>query len=276
LREGEKFLDPRRLVGDNEAKAAREKRGRPSLKLIDTHAHLDEVKDLPGALSRARDAGVQSIVGVGSDLASNEKVLQLATQFPGFVYPALGLHPWRLGGMDVEANLSFIQKELPRCLALGEVGLDFALQTAREYQEEVLGRLFTIASREKRPVLVHARRAWGEALRLLNSFHIEKAIFHWYSGPADVLQAVFARGYLISATPAAAYSEKHRRAIRSAPLSQLLLETDAPEVYRGTPSEPKDLLTTLQAVSDLKGKPPVEVALQTFQNAVAFFQLPPS
>lgn len=244
------------------------------MKLIDTHAHLDEIKDLEGALARAREAGIRAIVAVGTDLGSNEKILHLASQFPQFVLPAVGLHPWRLDGADLGANLHFIEKELPRCLALGEVGLDFAIQTPRKKQEEVLQRILAIASRERKPVLLHARRAWGEALRMLKSFEIEKGVFHWYSGPPDVLQQIFAQGYFISATPAAAYSERHREAIQAAPLGQLILETDCPEVYRGRPSEPKDILTTLRSVGEIKVKPAKEIAVQTFLNTIEFFQLP--
>ena len=252
------------------------KRECPFLNLIDTHAHLDEIQDLEGALTRAREAGVRAIVAVGTDLGSNEKVLQLADQFPRFVFPAVGLHPWRLDGADLEANFQFLEKGLPRCLALGEVGLDFAIQTPREKQEEVLQRILAVARRERKPVLLHARRAWAETFRLLKSFKIEKAVFHWYSGPADVLREILAQGYHISATPAAAYSERHREAIQAAPLGKLLLETDCPEVYRGKPSEPKDILTTLHSVGEIKDKPSEEIAVQAFLNTVEFFQLPNS
>ena len=244
------------------------------MRLIDTHAHLDETQDFEGALTRAREAGVQAVVAVGTELGSNEKILQMAGRFPNLVLPAVGLHPWRLEGADLEANLHFIEKELPRCLALGEAGLDFAIPTPREKQEEIFGKILAIASRERKPVLLHARRAWGEAFRMVKSFKIEKAVFHWYSGPSDLLQHIFARGYFISATPAAAYSERHREAIQAAPLEQLLLETDCPEVYRGKPSEPKDILATLQAVSEIKGQPAEEIAARTLLNAIEFFQLP--
>jgi TatD DNase family protein len=243
------------------------------LKLIDTHAHLDEIPDLEGALKRAQDAGVLAVVGVGTDQASNEKILRLADRFPRFVLPAVGLHPWHLDRADPEANLCFIEKELPGCVALGEVGLDFAIQTPRERQEEVLRRLLALACREKKPVLLHARRAWAEALRMLKSFPVEGAIFHWFSGPPEVLQEIFEQGYLVSATPAAAYSARHRQAILATPWTRLVLETDAPEKYEGKPSEPRDLLKTLEAVSRLKHEPPEEVASRAWQNSVSFFHL---
>ena len=108
---------------------------------------------------------------------------------------------------------------------------------------------------------------------MLQSFPLERAIFHWYSGPLDVLRRVFEQGYFISATPAAAYSERHRAAIEAAPVSRLVLETDAPEVYRGVPSEPRDLRKTLQSVSEVKKMKAEDLARHTYRNAIDFFQL---
>jgi len=63
------------------------------IQLIDTHAHLEEIGDLEPALADARSANIIAIVAVGSDYASNQKVLQLAQDYQGFIYPALGWHP---------------------------------------------------------------------------------------------------------------------------------------------------------------------------------------
>jgi TatD DNase family protein len=87
------------------------------------------------------------------------------------------------------------------------------------------------------------------------------------------LREVLDHGYLISATPAAHYSEKHQSAIREAPLERILLETDCPEVYEGRKSEPADLVRTLQAVARIKEIPEPEVAKVTTENAVRFFGL---
>ncbi len=222
---------------------------------------------------RAQEAGVRAIVGVGTDLASNEKILDLASRYPQVVYPALGLHPWELHSHDLEANLALIQRELSHCLAMGEIGLDFALETPQDYQKEILKRLLAIAVQEGKPVLLHARRAWAAVLDLIQTFRVKQAVFHWYSGPIEVLRSLLEMGYYISATPAAAYSPRHREAIQVAPLDRLLLETDAPEVYQGSPSEPKDLVKTLLSVSRLMGMEEEKIANRTFQNAQNFFQL---
>jgi TatD DNase family protein len=244
------------------------------LKLIDTHAHLDEIADLEGAIRRAKESGVQAIVGVGSDLQSNEKILHLTAQYPNYVFPALGLHPWRLEGEDLQESFSFIEGNLSKCLALGEIGLDFAIRTPREAQREVLRALLRIARGEAKPVLLHARRAWAETLELLVEQGISKAVFHWYSGPTDVLKQILEQGYLISATPAAMHSDRHRQALKEAPLERILLETDAPEVYQGKASEPKDLAASLQAVSELKEERMEKIAAQVLKNTLNFFSLP--
>jgi len=244
--------------------------------LIDTHAHLDEIKDLEGALSRAREKGIQAVIGVGSGLASNEKTLELSERFPGFVFPALGLHPWQIEEEDLKANLYLMEKEIGRCVAFGEIGLDWAIASPRQKQEETLRSLLELAYQKGRPVLLHARRAWAEVLALLKTHKIEKAVFHWYSGPKDVLREALALGFFISATPAAAYSARHGSAIQRVSLNQLLVETDSPEAYQGIPSEPKELIATISAVSRLTGKGPEEVARQTGENAQKFFQINPS
>lgn len=243
------------------------------MEIIDTHVHLDEIKDVPGAVQRAVEAGVIGVIAVGMDVLSNKKILELSGQHSHFVYPALGLHPWRISGEEIEENLNLVREEIERCVALGEIGLDFALETSQDYQVRVLQKFLAIAAQKKKPVLLHARRAWDKVLELIKEWKIEKAVFHWYSGPLEILNKLIEAGYYISATPAVAYSDRHRRAIKAAPLERILLETDAPEIYQGVPSEPKDVRCTLRETSILKGLPEEKVAEQTFLNAQKFFQV---
>ena len=93
--------------------------------MIDCHAHLSEINDVEGALGRAQAAGITGIVAVGMDVASNRATLQVHRRFPGLVYPALGYHPWSVTREGLDGNPAFIEEHLPRCVALGEVGLDY-------------------------------------------------------------------------------------------------------------------------------------------------------
>ncbi len=250
-------------------------------KLIDTHAHLDELQNLDSMLEAARKAGVIAIVAVGSNHQSNIKTLEISEEYRRFVYPALGLHPWelaKLGPLEIDDNLGFIEQNIASTVAVGEIGLDYDKRVltvaSKELQQEVLGRLLGIARKYAKPAIIHSRYAWKDALSLVQSVRIEKAVFHWFTGFSGVLKDIIDGGYFVSATPAAEYHEEHRRAVKEAPLQKLLLETDCPVTYGREAryeSRPIDVLRGLKAVSQLKGVDEGTIAEQTTRNAIEFF-----
>jgi len=251
--------------------------------LIDTHAHLDELNNLDSAIEEAEQAGVITIVAVGSNSESNIKTLELSRRYDPFVHPALGLHPWELANLEpslIDENLRFIEENIAEAVALGEIGLDYdkrLVKTApKELQKKVLQRLLALAAKYAKPAVIHSRYAWKDALQLVQDSGIEKAVFHWFTGFSSVLKDIVDAGYFISATPATEYHEEHRRAVREAPLDKLLLETDCPVTYgreEKYESRPADVLRTLKAVAELKGTDQATIAEQTTRNAVAFFSL---
>jgi TatD DNase family protein len=248
--------------------------------LVDCHAHLEELEAPEAAIERAGRLGVRSIVAVGSDLESNQRILSLSGRHGEVtVHAALGIHPWRLEGRDLEQDLAFVERNLGLAAAVGEVGLDFWLKEARKdpfhrkRQEDLFRKLLSLGRDFSKPVIIHARGAWAECLRLVQEEQVSRAVFHWFSGPLEILREILDNGYLISATPAAHYSEKHQSAIREAPLERILLETDSPVTYKGRRSEPADVVRTCQAVARIKQIPEVEVAKVTTENAARFFGL---
>lgn len=249
--------------------------------VVDGHAHLEELQNPKEAIERAAAAGVAAIVAVGSDLDSNKRVLALCGRYRGTeVYPALGIHPWNLQAHRVEETLGFIESRMERCVAIGEIGLDYWLKEIRKdpskagAQKDVYRRLLLLAERYRKPAIIHARGSWEDCLALALDSLVRRAVFHWYSGPLDILKRILDAGYCISATPAAAYSRHHRLAIKETPLDRLLLETDAPVAYQGKSSEPIDVLRTLDTVAEIKGLAAEEVAAITTRNAIAFFGIP--
>lgn len=239
--------------------------------LIDTHVHLDGLPDPELAVREAREANVLAMVAVGMDLPSNKKVLELAERFPDMVYPALGYHPWKITLSGVRENLRFLEDHLDQAVALGEVGLDYKAAVERELQQLVLQDLLDLAWRKKKPVIVHSRLAHGDAYEMVRRSDLQQAVFHWYSGPLDVLKRLLLQGYSISATPALSYSPKHQEAVSVTPLRQILLETDTPVRYQGEEARPAYVAQTLSEVSRLKRMDPEEVALRANQNARDFF-----
>jgi TatD DNase family protein len=241
--------------------------------LVDCHAHLDEVDDLSEALQEAKMEGVKGIIGVGVDAESNKKILKIAQENDGFIYSAIGYHPWQIREEEVEENLSFIRNHIEGCIALGEIGLDYKIKVKKDLQWKVFGKLLDIAIEHDKPVIVHCRFSHHKALEMVVVKGIKRAVFHWYSGPLDVLDKILNGGYFISATPALAYSPPHQEAIKRTPLERILLETDTPVSYQGKEAKPKDVRITLKEVARLKGLDILVVSEQTTANASRLFQM---
>ncbi len=239
--------------------------------LVDGHAHLEQLDDLPKSLQEAKEAGVCGILAVGMDMESNKKVLQIAGANTQYVYPALGYHPWQIKKEEAEANLSFIRDHVEKGVALGEIGLDYRIKVRKDLQWEVFGRLLDIARESNKPVILHCRYSHQRAFEMVKEKKIEKALFHWYSGSPALLDEILTRGYFISATPALVYSPPHQEAMKRAPIEKILLETDTPVTYQGREARPKDVLVSLEEVARLKQLDRSIVAKQTTANASRFF-----
>jgi TatD DNase family protein len=243
----------------------------PAPKLIDGHAHLNEFADIKGVIERASAKGVSRIVAVGMDIESNRRTLALAQAYPDIVYPAIGYHPWSIQVDDIDTTLAHLNRHLERCIAMGEIGLDYKVKLKKPVQREVFARVLDLAHRHCKPVIVHARYSHRRCHRMVADAGIEKAVFHWFSGPLEVLERILEDGYWVSCTPALAYSPAHQAAISQAPLNRILVETDCPVQYSGKASEPAHLLDTLAHLSRLKNLPLEKVARATTANAREFF-----
>lgn len=249
-------------------------------RLIDTHAHLEEMEDLEKVLEDCREAGVVKIIAVGSDLETNKKTLEIAEQYPDFVYPALGWHPWFIREPDIDVNLEFIASNIDKAVGAGEIGLDYHKRVRagadKDLQKRVLASILKIAKQHDKPALLHTRYAWRDALTVVEEAGLEKVVFHWYTGPSSVLRDIIGHGFYISVTPAVEYHEEHRRAVKEAPLERMLLETDSPVTYgRGRDFEfqatPADVNRSLKGAAAIKGLSGEEIALITTENAERLF-----
>lgn len=252
--------------------------------MIDTHAHLDHLDDVDGALKRAHEAGVKGVVAVGVDLAANRKNLEIKhrTRQPK-IYVALGIHPANIDPVEVDETLTFIRANIKEAVAVGETGLDYWYKWVRkddakkQEQRDVFQKQLELAKEFDLPVVMHSRGAWKDCLAMVRSAGITKGLFHWYSGPVDILKDILDAGYYVSTSPSVAYSPQSREAMAHAPIERTLIETDSPvnytdgeESYR---AEPKDVFRTLKAYSALKNIPQEQAAKILAKNAETFFNL---
>ena len=255
------------------------------MKTIDTHAHLDHLPNLDQSLEDAYQAGVEGIVCVSMDLKSCQRNLEIKkkTSNPK-IYLAMGMHPSEANLTDLNNVLQMIKDNASELTAVGEIGLDFWYkwvkkdESKKNEQRDVFRRQLELADTLKLPAIIHSRGAWAECLKTVKDVGLKRCVFHWYSGPVDVLDEIMAAGYYVSTTPSLAYSPQSREAIGHADMRHVLIETDCPVYYRiseneGFQSQPKDVVKTLQAYCALMNMNQEEAVLVLNQNARDCFGL---
>ena len=240
--------------------------------LIDTHAHIDELAAIKEVLERAKATELVAIVAVGSSLTSNMKILELARKYSDFIYPAIGIHPLE-AGTNLHEAVGLIDSNVHRCVAIGEIGLDYSYKVNSTRQKQVFESMLDLAKRHRKPVSLHSRGAWDDVLSYVKKHGIREGVFHWYSGSTETLRRILDSGFYISATPAVEYSIKHREAIERTPIERILLETDTPVRYHGVPSEPSDVVKVLNTVAKIKGLAASRLADITTGNASNLFNI---
>jgi TatD DNase family protein len=248
--------------------------------VIDTHAHLDVCGEPAETLAaRARSAGVDRIVAVGSGLDSCRAALAIAEREEG-VFAALGVHPHQSGGEEA-GRLDELRQLFAsdRAVAVGETGLDFFRDYApREDQLRVFEAQLELAADLKRPVVVHTRAAAEETAHALGAFG-GTVVLHCFSTP-ELLPVALERGYYVSFAGNVTYpkAEDLRGAARRVPADRILAETDspylAPQPVRGRQNEPAHVVHTVIALAAARGEDPGDLAARIDANASAAFGLP--
>jgi TatD DNase family protein len=248
--------------------------------VIDTHAHLDACAERPSALiRRARSAGVDRIVTVGTGIDSCRAALELA-ELHEEVFAALGIDPHQAG--DAEANRVDELRDLAehdRAVAVGETGLDYFRDRApRERQRRLFEAQLELAADLNKPVVIHTRDADADTADALAGFD-GTVVMHCFSSPG-LLETVLERGYYVSFAGNVTYPKASdlRAAAAQVPDERLLAETDspylAPQVRRGRPNEPANVVLTLEELARVRRVDPAELGARIDANATAAFSLP--
>ena len=248
--------------------------------MIDTHAHLDACADRPSALiRRARAAGVDRIITVGTGIESCRTALELA-QLHEEVYAALGIDPHQAG--EPEAGRVDELRELlkhDKVVAVGETGLDYFRDLApRDRQRRLFEAQLELATERGKPVVIHTRDADSDTADVLAGFE-GTVVMHCFSSPG-LLKTVVERGYYVSFAGNVTYPKANdlRAAAAQVPSERILAETDspylAPQARRGRPNEPANVALTVAQLAKARGEDADELAARIEANAAAAFSLP--
>lgn len=250
--------------------------------LVDSHAHLDNeafAADLPAVLQRAREAGVDRIVTIGTDLESSRRAQALAEAHPD-VWFAAGIHPHDADKTADAAALKALA-EHPRAVAVGETGLD----TVKNYsslpnQKELFVRHLEVALDVDKPVTIHCREAHAELYPILRAHAPLRGVIHCFSGGWEDAERYLGLNFYLSIAGPVTYpsAKELRETVQRIPLDRLLIETDCPflppQKFRGQRNEPSYVRHAAEAIAAAQGVSAEEVMAATSRNARNLFGFP--
>ena len=265
--------------------------------LVDTHTHLESFArrgELPGVFERARAAGVEALITIGTDVDDWGLYRDLAAAHPGFVHYTAGLHPCSVDERWAERFATLEEfwsgRGSPRPVALGETGLDrfhlpkddaVAGERILGWQKDAFAAALALAKRLDCPVVVHSRGAFRECVEMIDASGVawERVVFHCFTDGPDEMAELTRRGGVGSFTGIITYktAENIRAAARAQGLERFMMETDAPYLtpvpHRGKPNEVSYVRHTAEFSAGVFGVGYEELATRSTANARRFFRL---
>jgi TatD DNase family protein len=258
---------------------------------FDSHCHVQEEfregedgGELDPLLARARAAGVERLVCIGTGPTTSAQAVALARQSGGGDAPkawaSVGLHPHD-AAEGVEGVAALLERELAVgdgvVVAVGECGLDYYYEhSPRDAQRVAFAAQIALAHAHDLTLVIHARDAWADLFDVLAAEGVPaRTVLHCFTGGVDEVDRCLAAGMFVSFSGIVTFKNAAdvRAAAARCPLDRLLVETDspflAPVPYRGRTNEPSYLPYVGEAIAAVKGCTPYDV-MERSAAAAAF------
>lgn len=251
--------------------------------LIDSHCHLDFESlsaDLEGVFARAEAAGITGMVTISTRVDKFSTYAALAEKYPN-VWCSVGTHPH-----NADQELHIQTEDLvrlsahPRCIAIGEAGLDYFYDNApREAQETGLRRHIAAARSTGLPLVIHSRQADDDMARILEEESGQGAfpfVLHCFTAGRELAERALALGGYISFSGIITFrnAKEIQEVAQIVPADRYLVETDSPYLapipHRGQSNEPSYVRHTAEKVAEIRGVSLEQVGRESTEN---FFRL---
>lgn len=261
----------------------------------DKDGYLLKEGELPQLMQELEKANIRYRIEPAVSLNSCEEVLQLCSENPGRIFPAIGIHPTR----SIYEKWSDRKKldafaKTHGVIAIGECGLDYHYK--REEQHRLKQHIWFLYQLDlawslKKPVILHVRDAHEDALRILKWHPARKlgGVIHCFYGSWEIAQQYLKLGYHFGIGGSLLQQEEHSTALKEAvkyiPLDRILVETDAPFVlpYCKDVIQPKLLRrarntslilpAVIGKIAEIKGIPADVVETTVTANTIKVFAL---
>lgn len=251
--------------------------------LIDSHCHFDFAEfdhARNDILRRCLSLPLAGVIIPGTERSRWPQLQALAHRYPVISY-ALGLHPYFLGSMqsdDLDALQSCLSDNSESLVALGEIGLDAAVDVDMSLQTEVFHQQLAIARQYQLPVILHQRKTSHLLLQALQGFEFG-GVLHGFSGSKALAHGFLDLGFKLGVGGVITYprANKTRQTVAQLPLDAMVLETDAPDMpvngFQGQPNSPERLQQILACLTELRPESEPELRQALWHNTLQAFPL---
>jgi len=254
--------------------------------LIDTHCHLDDERyddDIAQVLENAREKGVEKFIIPGADPKTLQRAVDLAEQYDN-VYFAVGVHPYDAREYDRSYLEPYVTH--PKCVAIGECGLDYfrlpesedEIEMEKKLQKEVFMDQILWARELKKPLIVHVRESSRDCLEMLERYAGEEGgVLHCYNADESLLKLAKKNFYYgIGGVLTFKNARKLINVYPKIPQDKLLIETDAPYLtphpHRGERNEPSYTTFVADKMGELSNLSTADIEAISTQNAQRLFR----
>ncbi|ATX76062.1 TatD family hydrolase [Reinekea forsetii] len=244
---------------------------------IDSHCHLNELATAPAQLKEAKQAQIEYFIVPGTAPQQWSDVIAWQSAHCAI---ALGTHPWFVDPNEDQIGQLIVALQQHEVVAIGEIGLDFYSNQSqprphRALQQRLFEAQLMIAKAHRLPVIVHSVKAHQQVIDTLRRLAIEDGVVHAFIGSAELAQQYIELGFHLGIGPLILKSPKTRAALAQVPLSQMLLETDAPFGNSHSAANPLlQILSVAQCVAEIKQISLAQLQHATRGNTQRLFRLP--
>lgn len=251
--------------------------------LIDSHCHLDFPElavDRAGVLARAKAAGIDGMLTISTRVKRFDEIVAIAEAHPE-IWCSVGTHPHQADEeLDIFAEDLIRLSAHPKCVAIGEAGLDYFYDNApKAAQAEGLRRHIAASRVTQLPLVIHSRQCDADMAAILREESGQGSfpfVLHCFTAGMDLARTALELGGYISFSGIITFknAEEIREVAKMVPADRYLVETDAPYLapipHRGQTNEPSYVAHTAARVAEVRGIPLEQLGAETTAN---FFRL---
>ncbi len=252
--------------------------------MIDSHCHLTAPEfsdDLAHVLHRAKAAGVSACVTI-SDAMDDLPTCRALSEAHENIFFTVGVHPHHAKDFDIARDIPILREAAkhPKCRGIGEIGLDYHyMHSPKDTQQRVFEAQLVLATEMNLPVVVHCREAVEDVWTIVNYVKPQKLVIHCCTEKWEGVERFVKAGYVLSFTGIVTYPKSLdvRETVRQCPLSQMMVETDAPFLspvpHRGKRCEPMFVMDVAKKIAEVKGVSVEHVDETTSRTACDFYAI---